>query len=54
VYTGSAAKPSENISSCTATTTPTTLFAPSTTMNPRLPQHVVDKALAEDAPQAGA
>ena len=29
-------------------------FAPSTVMNPQLPQHVVDKALAEDAPRARA
>jgi hypothetical protein len=29
-------------------------FAPSTTMNPRLPASVVDKALAEDAPRARA
>jgi hypothetical protein len=29
-------------------------FAPSTVMNPKLPAHVVDKALAEDALKAGA
>src|SRR5262249_18659053 len=29
-------------------------FAPSSVMNPKLPQHVVDKALAEDAHKAGA
>jgi hypothetical protein len=29
-------------------------FAPSVTMNPQLPEHVVDKALAEDSPKARA
>src|SRR5262249_59774856 len=29
-------------------------FAPSSVMNPKMPQHVVDKALAEDAHKAGA
>ena len=29
-------------------------FAPSSVMNPRLPTHVVDRALAENAPKAGA
>jgi hypothetical protein len=29
-------------------------FAPSAVMNPQLPAHVVDRALAEDAPRAGA
>jgi hypothetical protein len=29
-------------------------FAPSVTMNPQLPAHVIDKALAEDAPKARA
>ena len=29
-------------------------FAPSTTMNPKLPQSVIDRALAEDAPKARA
>ena len=29
-------------------------FAPSAVMNPKLPQHVVDRALAENAPKARA
>ena len=29
-------------------------FAPSAVMNPKLPQHVIDRALAEDAPRARA